>query len=179
VGWSVILTQLLVVGWLVILTQLLFMGWLVILTHLIIVGWLVILMQSLLAVGWLVILACLTIYMGWLMTLKTLLLSQDSSRLFKLICLFLFASLFPTFWWASQGAVLVEHHGILGHSQLRLLSGTQGCGKGQSRSNKVKQTYAIVGLFLLAPRQCKRCSPQAAPWLQLYRRLLKEESQQS
>jgi hypothetical protein len=64
------------------------------------------------------------------MTLKTLLLSQDSSRLLKLICLFLFALLFPTFWCTGQGAVLVEHHGILGHSQLRLLSDTRGCGEG-------------------------------------------------
>jgi hypothetical protein len=130
-GWLVILMQLVVMGWLGILTQLLIVGWLVILTHLIPVGWLVILKQSLLAMGWLVILIFSTIYMGWPMTLKILLLSQDSSRLLKLICLFLFALLFPTFWWATQGTVSVEHHGIHGHSQLRLLSGSRGCGEGQ------------------------------------------------
>ncbi len=133
--------SLIVVGWWgVILTQLLVVGWLVILTQLLVVGWLVILTQSCLAVGWLVIHRCSTIYMGWSMTLKTLLLSQDSLRLLRLICLFLFALLFPTFWWATQGAVLVKHHWILRHSQLRLLFGTQGCGKGQIQSNKVKQT---------------------------------------
>ncbi len=110
VGWLGILMQLLVMGWSVILTQLLVVGWLGILTHLIVVSWLVILTQSLLAVGWSVILMCSTIYMGWSMTLRTLLLSQDSSRLLKLICLFLFVLLFPTLWWATQGVVLVEHH---------------------------------------------------------------------
>jgi hypothetical protein len=123
------------------------MGWLVILMHLIVVGWLVILTQYLLAMGWLVILMCSTLYMGWSMTLKSLLLSQGHSKRLKLICLFLFALLFPTFWWASQGLVLVEHYGFLWHSQLRLLSGTQGYGKGQVQSNKVKQTYAVVGSF--------------------------------
>ncbi len=114
VDWPVILTQLLVVGWLVILMQLLLVGWLVILTYLIVLGWPVILMQSLLVVGWSMILTCSTLYKGWSMTLKTLFLSQGPSRLLKLICLFLFDLLFPNFWWASQGTVLVEHHGFLG-----------------------------------------------------------------
>jgi hypothetical protein len=93
--------------------------------------------------------------MGWSMTLKTLLLSQDSSRLHKLICLFLFALLFPTFWWSTQGMVLVDTMESLGTPNSDSSLAHKAVAKVKSTATKSSKHMQLLDCLGLLPNDAK------------------------